>query len=130
VVDVVKTILCVFCHIPAKNLAFFSKTNVMIAFVQKLALVSAKSLYFRHIPTYFGENNLRIITSVPGHTAKQCDSLQFRGNGNGERDSNFDGREKQKKQANIFYVGKRGKKLKVFLCKALFEALFNQPSEF
>jgi hypothetical protein len=38
-VDVMITIFCDFCQFSAKKLAFFSKTNVMIKFLQKLAVV-------------------------------------------------------------------------------------------
>jgi hypothetical protein len=38
-VDVMIKIFCDFCLFSAKKLAFFSKTNVMIKFVQKLAVV-------------------------------------------------------------------------------------------
>jgi hypothetical protein len=38
-VDVMITIFCNFCQFSAKKLAFFSKTNAMIKFSQKLAVV-------------------------------------------------------------------------------------------
>jgi hypothetical protein len=38
-VDVMITIFCDFCQFSAKKLAFFSKTNVMIKTLQKLAVV-------------------------------------------------------------------------------------------
>jgi hypothetical protein len=38
-VDVMITIFCDFCQFSAKILAFFSKTNVMIKFLQKLSVV-------------------------------------------------------------------------------------------
>jgi hypothetical protein len=41
--DVMITIFCDFWHLSAKKLAFFSKTNVMIKFSQKLSLVLAKN---------------------------------------------------------------------------------------
>jgi hypothetical protein len=53
-VDVMITIFCGFCQFSAKVLAFFSKTNVMIKFLQKVALVLAKRPIFLLI--FFGEN--------------------------------------------------------------------------
>jgi hypothetical protein len=53
------TIFCDFSLFSAKKLAFFSKTNVMINFFQNLALFGVKNAKF------FGENILKIITSVP-----------------------------------------------------------------
>jgi hypothetical protein len=38
-VDVTIAIFCDFCPFSAKKLAFFSKTNVMIIFLQQLAVV-------------------------------------------------------------------------------------------
>jgi hypothetical protein len=38
-VDVMITFFCDFCQFSAKKMAFFSKTNVMINFLQKLAVV-------------------------------------------------------------------------------------------
>jgi hypothetical protein len=38
-VDVMITIFCEFCQFSAKILAFFSKANVVIKFLQKLAVV-------------------------------------------------------------------------------------------
>jgi hypothetical protein len=38
-VDVTLTIFCDFCHFLAKKLAFFSKTNVVIKFMHKIAVV-------------------------------------------------------------------------------------------
>jgi hypothetical protein len=38
-VDVMITIFCDFQQFSAKNLAFFSKTNVMVKFLHKLALI-------------------------------------------------------------------------------------------
>jgi hypothetical protein len=45
-VDVMITNLCDFCKFSAKKLAFFSKSNVMIKCLQKLAVVSAKRPIF------------------------------------------------------------------------------------
>jgi hypothetical protein len=47
-----------------KKLAFFSKTNVMIDFFQKQAVIWAKNANI--FAKLFGENILKIITSVPG----------------------------------------------------------------
>jgi hypothetical protein len=38
-VDVMITIFCDFCQFLEKKLAFFSKTNVMIKFLQKVAAI-------------------------------------------------------------------------------------------
>jgi hypothetical protein len=57
-VDVLITIFCDFRQFSAKKLAFFSKTNVMIQILHNLAEL-------------FSEKNLKIITSVPGHTAQE-----------------------------------------------------------
>jgi hypothetical protein len=46
----------------AKKLAFFSKTNVMITILQKLALFCVKNANI--FDKFFGENILKIITSV------------------------------------------------------------------
>jgi hypothetical protein len=63
-VDVMMTIFCDFCRFSAKNLAFFSKTNVMIKFLPKSSnSLSKKANIFAK---NFGENILKIITSVPG----------------------------------------------------------------
>jgi hypothetical protein len=45
-VDVMITIFCDFRQFSAKKLAFFSKINVMIKFLQKLAVVRAKKRQF------------------------------------------------------------------------------------
>jgi hypothetical protein len=47
-----------------EKLAFFSKTNIMITYVKKLALFSVKNANF--FAEFFGENISKIITSVPG----------------------------------------------------------------
>jgi hypothetical protein len=50
-VDVMITIFCDFCQLSAIKLAFFSKTNFMINFFQKLAVssLSKKRQYFRQL---------------------------------------------------------------------------------
>jgi hypothetical protein len=48
----------------AKKMAFFSKANNMIKFLQKLAEVWAKSPNF--IANFLGEKYFIIITSFPG----------------------------------------------------------------
>jgi hypothetical protein len=62
-VDVMITIFCDFCQFSAKKLAFFSKTYVMIKSLHNLALFWAKNDNF--FEKIFGENILKIITSVP-----------------------------------------------------------------
>jgi hypothetical protein len=48
-------------------MAFFSKTNVMVNFLQNLALFRVKNAIFCR---FFGENILKIITSVPDEFVK------------------------------------------------------------
>jgi hypothetical protein len=62
-VDVMITIFCDFRQFSVKKLAFFSKTNVMINFFQKLALFRVKNA--KLFVKFFGENIFKIITSVP-----------------------------------------------------------------
>jgi hypothetical protein len=50
-----------FCQFSAKKLPFFSKTNVMVKFLQKLAVVSAKNANI--FVKFLGKNILKIITS-------------------------------------------------------------------
>jgi hypothetical protein len=57
------TIFCDFSQFLAKKLAFFSKTNVMIIFSKFSFVLSQKRQFFAN---FFGENILKIITSVPG----------------------------------------------------------------
>jgi hypothetical protein len=66
-VDVWSQFSAVFAPFSAKTLAFFSKTNVMIEFLQKLAVCSS-SKNANIFATFFGENILKIITSVPEWT--------------------------------------------------------------
>jgi hypothetical protein len=47
-----------------RPLAFFSKTNVMIKILHNLALFWVKNANF--FAEFFGENILKIITSLPG----------------------------------------------------------------
>jgi hypothetical protein len=63
-IDVMITIFCDFWQFSAEKTAFFSKTNVMINFFQNLALFCVKNANF--FANFFGENILKIITSVPG----------------------------------------------------------------
>jgi hypothetical protein len=58
------TIFGDFYPFSAKKLAFFSNTNVMITILQKLALFCVKNANI--FAKFFGENILKIITSVPG----------------------------------------------------------------
>jgi hypothetical protein len=53
-------------------MAFFSKTNVMINILHKLALFRVKNANF--FAEVFGENILKSITSVPGHTGRSSTS--------------------------------------------------------
>jgi hypothetical protein len=62
--DVITTIFGDFCQFSAKKWRFFSKTNIMMKFFQKLAVVSEKRQFFAN---FFSENTFKIITSVPGH---------------------------------------------------------------
>jgi hypothetical protein len=62
-VDVMITIFCDFCQFSAKKLSFFSKTNVVINILHNLALFRVKNANF--FAEFFGENILKIITSVP-----------------------------------------------------------------
>jgi hypothetical protein len=57
------TIFCDFCQFSAEELAFFSSANVMVKFLQKLAVVRAKNASI--FAKFFGENIQKIITSVP-----------------------------------------------------------------
>jgi hypothetical protein len=59
----------IFAIFSAKNLAFFSKTNVMIKFLQKLAVLWAKNANI--FAKLFGENIFKIITTVLGEKARQ-----------------------------------------------------------
>jgi hypothetical protein len=51
-----------------EKIGFFSKTKVMITIFAKLAVVWAKNANF--FANFFGENTLKIITSVPVHPKK------------------------------------------------------------
>jgi hypothetical protein len=59
------TIFCDFCQFSAKKLAFFSKTNVMITIFAKTSISLSKK-NAKIFAKFFGENILKIITSVPG----------------------------------------------------------------
>jgi hypothetical protein len=69
-VDVMITIFCDFRHFSAKQLAFFSKTNVMNKILHYLALLWVKNANF--FAEFFGENIFKIITSVPGWFSYHC----------------------------------------------------------
>jgi hypothetical protein len=58
------TFFAIFANFRRKKLAFFSKTNVIITFLQKLRVVWTNNAKF--VAKFFGENFLKIITSVPG----------------------------------------------------------------
>jgi hypothetical protein len=53
-VDVMIALFCDFCQFLAKKLTFFSKTNVMIKFFQKLAVVLSKNANI--FDKFFGKN--------------------------------------------------------------------------
>jgi hypothetical protein len=57
-------ILVDFCQFSGRKLAFFSKTNVMINFFKKLAVVGTKNANI--FTKFFSENIFKIITSLPG----------------------------------------------------------------
>jgi hypothetical protein len=76
-VDVMITIFCDFCQLSAKQLAFFSITNVMIKHLHNLALFSVKNAIFT---IFFCENIFKIIISVPatnGIRARNCKIISF-----------------------------------------------------
>jgi hypothetical protein len=56
----------IFAQFSATKLAFFSKTNAMVNFSSKFSFVSSQKRQF------FGENILKIITSVPA-----CGAFSF-----------------------------------------------------
>jgi hypothetical protein len=60
---------CDFWRFSAKKLAFFSKTNVMIKILHNLALFWVKNTI--SFAEFFGENILKIITSVPDEFVKK-----------------------------------------------------------
>jgi hypothetical protein len=65
-VDEIITIICDFYPFWSKKLASFSKTNVMITIFAKTSFVLRQKRHF--FANFFGENILKIITSVPGQT--------------------------------------------------------------
>jgi hypothetical protein len=72
-VDVMITIFCDFLQFSAKKLAVFSKTNVMIKILHNLALFWVKNANF--FAEIFGENILKIITSVPDEFVKKSPEM-------------------------------------------------------
>jgi hypothetical protein len=66
-VDVMITIFCDFCTIFGKKIGVFLKNQCYDHFFQNLALFWVKNANF--FAKFFGENILKIITSVPGHPA-------------------------------------------------------------
>jgi hypothetical protein len=72
------TIFGDFCQFSAKNLTFFSKINVMITFLGKKTScsLSKKRQYFRQI---FGENNIKIMTSVPAAAVRDFVTTLIKG---------------------------------------------------
>jgi uncharacterized protein (DUF1499 family) len=69
------TIFCDFSQFSAKKLAFFLNTNVMIKNLHNLALFSVKNANI--FAEFFGENILKIITSVPRKTCVQATDLNI-----------------------------------------------------
>jgi hypothetical protein len=59
-----------FLLIFGKKMRFYSNTNAMIKFLQKLAVACAKPANF--YANLFGENIFTIITSVPGDEVEVC----------------------------------------------------------
>jgi hypothetical protein len=57
-------------------LAFFSKTNVMVKFLHKLALIWVKNANF--FAEFFGGIILKIITSVPGRASSRSPIISCR----------------------------------------------------
>jgi hypothetical protein len=57
------TIFCDFWQFWVKKMPFFSKTNVMITIFAKTSSSLSKNANF--FAKFFGENILKIITSVP-----------------------------------------------------------------
>jgi hypothetical protein len=53
----------IFANFRRKNWHFFSKTNVMIKFLKKFSFVFSQKRQFLQ---FFGENILKIVSSVPG----------------------------------------------------------------
>jgi hypothetical protein len=69
----------IFAHFRRKQLAFFSKTNVMIKFLQKLAVVLGKKATI-FSPIFSAKIFQKIIASVPGVDVMitiLCDFCQF-----------------------------------------------------
>jgi hypothetical protein len=64
------TIFCDFRQFSAKKLAFFSKTNVMITIFAKTSSILNQKRHF--FANFFGENILKIITSVPDGRMQKC----------------------------------------------------------
>jgi hypothetical protein len=62
-VDVMSTFFCDFRQFSVKKLEFFSKTNVMIKFLKKLAVVRGKNANI--FADFLSKIFLQIITSVP-----------------------------------------------------------------
>jgi hypothetical protein len=65
-------IFCDFCQFSETKLAFFSKTNVMITFCKNSSGLSKNANIFAK---YFGENILKIITSVPAMIKLSCGGM-------------------------------------------------------
>jgi hypothetical protein len=85
--DVMITIFCDFCQFSAKKLAFFSKTNVMIKFLNNLALFWVKNANF--FAEFFSENIFKIMTSVPEIAPKSFGDLYQKKRPNGEISPNL-----------------------------------------
>jgi hypothetical protein len=89
-----------FLTIFGEKVAFFSKTNVMINILHKLALFWVKNANF--FAEFFGENILKIITSVPGHAAMPtpCSNLSTELRADREGTASDRGRQKNGVQAS------------------------------
>jgi hypothetical protein len=78
--DVMITLFCDFWRFSAKNWRFFHKTNVMIEVLHNLALFWGQKRQF--FADFFGENILKIITSVLGKQTRDRTSCSSSMGGN------------------------------------------------
>jgi hypothetical protein len=78
------TIFCDFCQFLAKKLVFFLKTKDMMKILHNLALLWVKNVFLQFL---FGENILKIITSVPGHPARDANTRNENESRRTEKDS-------------------------------------------
>jgi hypothetical protein len=75
-IDVMITIFCDFCQVSAKKLAFFTKTDVMIKFLQKTISSLSKKRHF--LTKKIGENISKIITLVPSRSQTTKINVAFK----------------------------------------------------